>query len=520
MGVRSTLYANFFPAARRSPQVDLLVRTEFRTAHVEIKGLRPDCAVLARPNGPWEQLMPDGTSRSLGKNCGRQALNGTYAISDAMRYLAQERAVTAVGSGGFYRHIETIVEIWEAIPDGSDIEPPPHVTVLGYDGLLRCLTTPGPKLPWTDDDWDTFARSHHLIQPRSESQPERHRRTSLERIADYRQLARPRLAGGLSTFVDLAATDGSGREWTADDISRLVTGGRAVAVVGPSGSGKSFLAQHVAVDHCNDGALVVWIRASDYKNRFSVLLTRAMAPYSADPWDRLVSATGKFGIAVTVVLDGLNECPPDVRSKLLEQLEAFMLRYPASVLITSTRTDDLGQTPRSVVLRVNEPDEHRRLEILASHGAKHPERISPQFRIPFDLSIAAQCESDLHEDATVTELHDTYIRRFAPTEKLRAGLRSLASHLHSTLRTSLSRLKANSILHSPELELTPGQVDEVLHSCRLLAEDPQRVRVPSRHCQPVPRRGGYRPLRHLRPDSRHAAWRASQLSTRGNSLGD
>ena len=41
LGVRATLYANFVASLRGSRQVDLLVRTEYRTAHVEIKGLHP-----------------------------------------------------------------------------------------------------------------------------------------------------------------------------------------------------------------------------------------------------------------------------------------------------------------------------------------------------------------------------------------------------------------------------------------------------------------------------------------------
>ena len=473
-GVRATLYANFFPATRRSPQVDLLVRTECRTAHVEIKGLRPDVAVRARPNGLWVQLMPDGTNRSLG-NYGRQALNNTYAISDAMRGLAQKGTIEAVVSGDFYRHIDTIVGTWEAIPDGSDIEPPPYVTVLGYRNLLRSLTTPGPKLPWTDDDWDAFARSHHLFQPRSQSQSECHRRSSLERIADYRRRVRPKLADGLSTFVDLGVADDSGGDWSADGISRVVVGRRVVAVVGPSGSGKSLLAQYLATSHCDDGRLVIWIQASDYENRFSVLIARAMAPYSVERWDRLVGAAQEFGIAVTVVLDGLNECPTDERSKLLEQLQAFMLRHPGSVLMTSTASDDLGNTLEAVVLRVNEPDEETRREILSSHRVEQPERISAQFRTPYELSIAASYASQLPTDASVTELHDAYIRHFVPTEKLRAGLRSLASHLHATLRTSMSRLDTNVILHSPELDLASGQVDELL-TCQLLGIEHHRVR--------------------------------------------
>ena len=380
-GVRATLYANFFPATRRSSQVDLLVRTECRTAHVEIKGLRSDVAVRARPNGLWVQLMPDGSNRSLG-NYGRQALNNTYAISDAMRDLAQEGALTATRSGGFYRHIETIVGIWEAIPDGSDIEPPPFVTVLGYGDLLCSLTTPGPKLPWTNDDWDAFARSHHLFQPQSQSQSECHRRSSLERIADYRRRARSKLAYGLSTFVDLDLADDNGGDWSADDISRLMIGRRVVAVVGPSGSGKSLLVQHLAASHSDGGRLVVWMQASDYETRFSVLIARSMAPYSAERWDRLLRAAEEFGIAVTIVIDGLNECPTDERSKLIEQLRAFMLRHSSSVLITSTASDDLGNTLEAAVLQVKEPDEEARLEILAAHGARHPERISAQFGTP------------------------------------------------------------------------------------------------------------------------------------------
>ncbi|MBA2497278.1 MAG: hypothetical protein H0V33_09345 [Acidimicrobiia bacterium] len=99
---------------------------------------------------------------------------------------------------------------------------------------------------------------------------------------------------------------------------------------------------------------------------------------------------------------------------------------------------------------------------LDVHGAKHPGRVSDQFRTPYDLAIAAECESELDENASVTELHAAYIRRFAPTEQIRAGLRTLATHLHTKLRTSLPLLEANSILNSATVALTARQVDDVL----------------------------------------------------------
>ena len=93
----------------------------------------------------------------------------------------------------------------------------------------------------------------------------------------------------------------------------------------------------------------------------------------------------------------------------------------------------------------------------------------------------------MDEGASVSELHDAYIRHFVPTETLRAGLRSLASHLHETLRTSMSRLDTNLILHSPELDLASGQIDKLL-ICQLLGIESHPRPVQSRASRPVPGR--------------------------------
>ena len=476
LGVSATLYANFFPKARRTRQVDLLVRTPCRTAHVEIKGLRRDYPVRGGLNGHWMQLLPDGTQRQLETNCGRQALNGTFAISDAMRDLARAGFVPTADDG-FKRHIDSIVGMWETIPENSQIEPPPHVTVAGYEDVLQRLIAAGPRVPWTGEHWDAFARHHDLYRPEAESETELRRRGSHEIVTDYRLLfAGSSLAEGLGRFVDLGATDEQGVESSAAEVCRRVSGGAVLALVGPSGHGKTFLARHLAVNHCHDGRLVVWTRAGAYEEgRFSDLLARAMAPFGVQRWSTLVAAAEESGTAITVVLDGLNECPPDLRCELLRQLRAFTLRHPASVLITSTVSDGIGTTQGSEILRVREPNVGSRLEMLCAYGAQHPERISDQFRSPHELAVAAQCESELGNDASVIDLHDAYIRRSVHNEQVRAGLRSLASRMHSELRTSLPQHQATLILGSPAQGLDPRQADEVLR-CDLLIIDGHRVR--------------------------------------------
>lgn len=474
-GVHATVYANFFPAARKPRQVDLLVRIPTRTAHVEVKGLNAEYPVRGRANGPWVQLLPDGTERPLGTNCGRQALDGTYAIGDAMRSIARTGAVTGP-EDEFKRHIDSIVGMWETIPDGSDIEAPPHVTVLGYSDLLERLLTPGPVVPWTDHEWDAFARHLNVFQPERDSPAERRRRNSLDIITDYRLRARSSFTGGLDSLIDLPTIDRVSSEVSADDIDRRVAAGGVVAIVGPSGYGKSFVAQHLAARHCDSGRLVMWIRAGEYEQgRFKDLVARAMAPFSAHRWSTLVGTAPEAGVGITIMLDGLNECPQTLRAELLQQLNAFTLRHPAGILVTSTTLDGLSDTLGGTVLRAVEPNEKARLAILAAHGAKRPARISDQFRSPYELAIAAECESELDPNASVTELHAAYIRRFAPTEQLRTGLRALAAHLHAKLRTSLPLLGANAILSSMTTALSASQVDAVL-DCPLLAIDRHRVR--------------------------------------------
>ncbi len=475
-GARGVLYANFFPRAKQPRQIDLLIRIENHTAHVEIKGYRADYPIRGRQNGPWIQIRPDGEERELGTNCGMQARNGTFAISDAMRSLARDKRVNSPDDA-FFRHIDTIVGMWETVPEGSDIELPPHVHVMEYDELLTRLLAPGPVVPWSNEDWDVFARFNSLYQPNDVSESEQFRSGSLAMIDDYRLYARQNLSDRLGPFVELGAEDsGGGGYLTAYDVGRLVAVGGSVAIVGPSGCGKSYLAKHLAVSHCDAGRLVVWTEASDYKKgEFQNWLARSMGPFSAERWRSLIGAAEEAGAAITVVVDGLNECPDAERAELLLRLRAFVLQHPAGVLVTSTEEEELMGTLGAKVVRPCEPDEEARNAILDSRGARNPGRISSQFRTPHDLAIAAECENELHENASVAELHDAFIRWHVPTETLRSGLRVLACRLHAKLRTSMSQLEAATTLASEGLMSDAQLVDDVLGSS-LLKIDRHRVR--------------------------------------------
>jgi hypothetical protein len=149
--------------------------------------------------------------------------------------------------------------------------------------VLHGLRSTGwlPLEPISRRRWDAFARHLNLFPPETESPAERRRRNGPEVITDHGLRARSSFADGLAALIDLGTADRDGADVTADDIDRRVADGGVVAVVGPSGYGKSFLGQRVAVRHCDNGRLVVWIRAGEYEQGcFKDLLARAMAAFS------------------------------------------------------------------------------------------------------------------------------------------------------------------------------------------------------------------------------------------------
>src|SRR5215467_9495672 len=106
---------------------------------------------------------------------------------------------------------------------------------------------------------------------------------------------------------------------------------RVVTFTGPSGAGKSHAARHAAITVAAGGGVPVWVRCGEYqRGRFNHALSRAVAPFTTEPWLPLLRQAASAGSPAAVILDGFNECAPDDRAELLEQLAALRLRVPVA----------------------------------------------------------------------------------------------------------------------------------------------------------------------------------------------
>ncbi|WP_370327981.1 NERD domain-containing protein [Euzebya sp.] len=469
-GRGAVLLANFIADNKR--QIDLLVIVNRAVLHVEVKAWSAELPVIGTPN-QWAQQTPDG--RLLERtNAGRQALDAKYAIADEMRRLTH-RAVIDGPDVDFKRHFNAAVVMWEQIPAGSQIEPPRFVEVLGYRDLLTWATSDQPQtFPWGPDNWDAYIR--HLGLTNAEQTVDPAQAQAEADMAEYVSRTCRSLEHDLRDWVPLpllnAEPAGHGpRTATLDDIDAAARAGDHVALLGPPGAGKTHLARHVASRHAAAGRLVVWLRATDFDGRLSDLLARSMAPYSTRPWADLCRTAGTAKSGITLIVDGAERLPEDRRAVLLEQLNACTLRTPAGVLLTGHDLSHV-ETATATTVHIGPPHDDARAALLRVHGAADTRRAAGTFTSPHELALAARCDAALPATATVTDLHETYIRAVAPAEPTRAAVRHIASRMHDQLVSTL-RL-SDAIAQLERHGSSPATIDAAL-GCGLLDRRGHRV---------------------------------------------
>lgn len=474
-GRSATLYANVIAGKLGNQrQVDLIVRSPSRVVVCEIKTWDQRLPVVGPINGPWKQLVDDRRPL-LRTNAAEQANDATLAVSDSMRALAGTGRVADTPSGKpFYRYIDTVVCMFERIPEDSRFERRDHVVVLDYAGLVEliCSERRRESLGWTDDDWARWVRKLGLYQQGSQTEEAIALAVSFPEVGEararYVRIVSPVMPQRVPTAVRAPSGELVSFEHLHDELN---TGGHLV-LRGRSGSGKSLLASHLAVGLTRAGRLVVVVRSGDYDGQLATLIAHSLAPYSTEDHQALLAAATEAGVGITLVLDEFDRCPPGLTQTLSDQLSAFQLRTGSSVLVTTT-----APTPPSMshsrAYELLAPSAEERLAILVSHGAQAPERLQELFDTPFELTIAAEAEAELNDDASHAELFDAYLRKLLPTELQRSRLRHIARVLHQRLVASLPVLEVTSMLS--RLGASAEEIDELL-SCKLLAMDGSRVR--------------------------------------------
>lgn len=442
-GVAARILANVL-VGRDGRQLDFLIITDQRAVHTELKTF-PGPILDAPRNGPWSVRVGVADVREHG-NPARQAIETTYALSDALHAFAARVSAPGPTNKRFYRDIDTVVCAFPAVAAGSHLQTYRFVDVVGYDQLLQRLTEPGPAPAWSSADWDAFGQHLNVYREEDDS-PE-----GLVRLAGSAEVDayRGRFLHAHRELPPLVPTAvyGDDRPVPRPDLQAELSAGRAVLVHGPSGSGKTLWAQHTAAQLARNGQLPIWLAGDVSEEKFRTSAARAIAPYTSLSLVELLRAAEVAGAGVLFVLDDMTRTSETIRRALIRGVQTARVRdSTCGLLLTAQDPDAASSVPGCTTVQLDIPSADERRAVLSGYGAGDLVADCDGFSSALELSLAAACAGELRPDASPTDLVDRYVERVLDgDDRPREHLRVIAEQMHNELRPSLSRQAVVQIL--------------------------------------------------------------------------
>src|ERR1700680_2184642 len=153
-------------------------------------------------------------------------------------------------------------------------------------------------------------------------------------LETYRERLRLFLAEGLPPMIPTRLLHNEAIVHPVDFKTALAEF-KVIHLHGPSGSGKSHFAKHLAIDLTSANCLPLLLPARYYSGDLASLLDRSVAHLIATPAESLLRKAAETNCRVLLILDGFNECPDRLRGDLAQDLVALRLRFPVAVVVTS-----------------------------------------------------------------------------------------------------------------------------------------------------------------------------------------
>jgi hypothetical protein len=435
------VFMNFF-AGPKSLRIDSLVITKSSVCLVEIKGY--SSAVRGKHNGMWEiRKIGEGNhvwEKIEGQNGYEETLAHKMALSDDMHRFAREKlSIRDEKKDKYYKLFHAWLCFVPDIPPDSDLpESNYKVATLGYRSGFDTILSKPLRPSWTFEEWQEFA-SWMSLEAVPLDKLWHDGADAINLLEEYQQKFSFRARDKWVPTAIFNNETRIGRE----SIKDCLLGAQSCLIEGPSGMGKSCLAQSIAAEiGCTD-RLVIEFNAGYFNGNLEERLDDSVGAHVASTLNQLLAYGNAFGKGLVLLIDGWNECKPDFRRLLGQQLDKMVNRHKATLLVTSQFVPKEITTPLEIFkLGILERADKLAIAGLDESSERKLSDLIDIIRNGIDAKIIGEIAAEIQGSVSRAELFDRFIRkrigRIDPTSTTVFDAMTLAAHsMHNDLSASL-----------------------------------------------------------------------------------
>ena len=141
-------------------------------------------------------------------------------------------------------------------------------------------------------------------------------------------------------------------------------------VIGLSGSGKTHLLTHLALTLSEQGFLPVTTRAGHFTGHLAALLNQAIASATTMSFAQLSDLSAAAGLRPVIIVDAINECPPNLRTDLIKALQELRIRFHAPIVTSGQTEISLPGTLAGPTVKIDLPDLAQKRQLVEAYLSK------------------------------------------------------------------------------------------------------------------------------------------------------
>lgn len=303
-------------------QVDLIVAFDKTYYVFEVKGTQRE--IRGDVNGPWSQKTSVTTWATI-RNYYDQAIKAGYAVKDQLSHFLKRQVPYARAQLLF----------------APGLHPASHIPVSDHKVDIVSLATLNPFYDTkeangcTIQEWKNFLAANH-IQPVTVAgaalSPKLYHYEQL--LATYNKSLIDTYKDYTNTFVPVSCIYND-KKITLQEMAEMAANNKNLLIAGPSGCSKTLMAKWLVMQLAKDDHIAIYIEAKYFGSLLGPVLDEEIKLLGAPSAAIFFDICKKLGKAITVIVDGYNECSHEKQKRIDRCLIALCARYSANTIIVS-----------------------------------------------------------------------------------------------------------------------------------------------------------------------------------------